>query len=138
MLTYTFLDPGSNTAFCTDKLLRELNVKGEPTTVSLTTMQGTNERITGSIIALKVLHLKEHTRLELQSANSRPKLPVSTANAAEQEEIQAWPHLSSVRLPRINVEVGLLMCCNTPEALQPREVIESRHGGPYATRTILG
>ena len=138
VLTYAFLDPGSNTTFCTDKLLRELNVKGEPTTISLTTMQGTNERITGSVIALEVLHLKKHTRLELQRVISRPKLPVSIANAATQEEIQAWPHLSSISLPRINAEVGLLIGCDAPEALQPREIIESRHGGPYATRTILG
>ena len=137
MLRYAFLDPGSDTTFCTDKLLRELNVKGEPTTISLTTMQGNNERI-GSIIALEVLHLKEHTRLELQRVLSSPKLPVSIANAATQEEIQAWPHLSSVSLPRIKAEVGLLIGCDAPEALQPREVIESRHGGPYVTRTILG
>ncbi len=37
--TYAFLDAGSNTTFCTEGLLQELNIKGKNTKLSLTTIQ---------------------------------------------------------------------------------------------------
>jgi hypothetical protein len=36
--TYVLLDAGSNTTFCTEELLNQLGVKGERTTVLLTTL----------------------------------------------------------------------------------------------------
>ena len=51
MLTYEFLDSGSNTSFCTDTLLRKLDAKGVKTTLSLTTMQTTNEAIECSLVS---------------------------------------------------------------------------------------
>ena len=35
--TYAFLDPGSNTSFCTDQLIERLGATGMKTTLSLTT-----------------------------------------------------------------------------------------------------
>ena len=37
--TYAFLDGDSNTSFITESLLTELGAKGDPTTLSLTTME---------------------------------------------------------------------------------------------------
>ena len=39
VVTYAFLDGGSNTSFITDSLLKKLVVKGTQTTLSLTTME---------------------------------------------------------------------------------------------------
>ena len=36
--TFAFLDPGSNTSFCTDQLIERLGATGMNTTLSLTTM----------------------------------------------------------------------------------------------------
>lgn len=36
------------------------------------------------------------------------------------------------------LEVGLLIGCNCPQALKPREVITGKADDPYAIRTLLG
>lgn len=46
-----------------------------------------------------------------------------------------WPYLEGVVLPDINAQVELLIGNDVPEALQ---VKESKDGGPYAIRTLLG
>ena len=40
--TYAFLDPGSNTTFCTDRLIEHLGAIGKKATLSLTTMDQDN------------------------------------------------------------------------------------------------
>ena len=65
VLTYAFLDSGSNTSFCTDALLRKLDAKGVKTTLSLTTMQTTNEAIVCSFVNLEVSDLSDHNLIEL-------------------------------------------------------------------------
>ena len=42
-LIYALLDSGSNTSFCTEDLLNQLNTKGERATLSLTTMRKSNK-----------------------------------------------------------------------------------------------
>ena len=42
-LIYALLDSGSNTSFCTEDLLKQLNTKGERATLSLTTMRKSNK-----------------------------------------------------------------------------------------------
>ena len=37
-----------------------------------------------------------------------------------------------------NQEVSLLIGANCVRALEPREVISSQNGGPYAFKTLLG
>ena len=36
------------------------------------------------------------------------------------------------------MQVGLLIGSDAPEILEPKQVIPSQNGGPYATRTIFG
>ena len=59
VLTYTFPNSGSNTSFCSDALLRKLDAKGVKTTLSLTTMQTTNEAIECSLVNLEVSDLSD-------------------------------------------------------------------------------
>ena len=37
-----------------------------------------------------------------------------------------------------NQEVTLLICVNCVSALEPRQVISSQNGGPYAFKALLG
>eukprot|EP00794_Sanderia_malayensis_P013101 gene13101-14442_t len=105
--TYTFLDAGSNTTFCTEGLLQELNVEGKKTKLSLTTIQ---------------------TKMF-----QRIVQPIS-----RQVDVDRWPHLKGINVKNINADIGLLIGSDVPEALQPKEARESRNGGPFASRTILG
>ena len=83
------------------------------------------------------MDLEEENAVELPCVFTRPKLPVSAKDKARQEDIDRWPHLSGVKLPTINSNVGLLIGSDVPEALGPKEIRPS-NGGPYATRAILG
>ena len=138
VLTYTFLDSGSNTSFCTDALLRKLNAKGVKTTLSLTTMQTTNEAIECSLVNLEVSDLSDLNIIELSMVYSRPSLPVSTNAIGTQEDVDRWPHLKGITVPNIEEEIGLLIGSNVPQVLQPVEVREGKNGGPFATHTVLG
>ena len=69
---------------------------------------------------------------------SRPSLPVSTAAIGTQEDVNRWPHLKGIDVPRIEAEIGLLIDSDVPQAMQPKELRESKNGGPFAMRTVLG
>ena len=136
--TYAFLDSGSNTSFCTEKLMRLLNLKGTKMTLSLTTMESANAPIETSYVNLEVLDLNEDNVVELPMVFSRPSLPISRDSIADQKDVNRWPHLKGINIPHIEAEIGLLIGSDAPEALQPIEVRESKNGGPFATRTVLG
>ncbi|KAK3735155.1 hypothetical protein QZH41_020254, partial [Actinostola sp. cb2023] len=138
VLTYAFLDSGSNTSFCTKELMRKLDVKGKATSLSLTTMQIANKQIECSLVSLEVTNLSNSNRVKLPMVYSRSSLPVSTDTIGTQEDVDRWPHLKGIKIPSIEAEIGLLIGSDAPQILQPKEVRESDNGGPYATRTVLG
>ena len=138
VLTYAFLDSGSNTSFCTEDLLKKLGTKGKKTTLSLTTMQTSNEPIECSLVDLEVSDLSDQNPIELPMVYSRPSLPVSTDTVGTQEDVSRWPHLKGIEIQRIEAEIGLLIGSDAPQVLQPKEFRESKNGGPFATRTIFG
>ena len=47
-------------------------------------------------------------------------------------------YLERIQVPHIDAEIDLLIGNDVPEVLQPKEVKESRDGGPYAVRTLFG
>ena len=137
--TYAFLDSGSNTSFCTEALLKQLNASGSPTNLSLTTIQGENVPIQCSLVSLKVCDLNAVNHIDLPVVYSRPSLPISPYAIGKDEDIYRWSHLKALSFPEIDAEVGLLIGSNVPEeALQPFEVHSSENGGSFATRTVLG
>ena len=136
--TYAFLDSGSNTTFCTDNLLKKLNIEGKATQFSLTTLGKHNQLTNGKQASLQVLHLNQNTKINLPNVISRPSLPASMHNAANQSDIKEWVHLHKLDIPKIDSEIELLIGNDVPEALEPQEVIRCEGYGPYAVRTALG
>ena len=136
--TYAFLDNGSTASFCSEELVRELGLSGRNTTISLTTMEKEQNKTDCCIVSLEVLDLDEVNLIELPSVFTREKLPVAAENIATQEDIDRWPHLSGIQLPKVDANVGLLIGSDAPEVLEPKEVRSSSQGGPYATKTVLG
>ena len=100
--TYAFLDSGSNTSFCTKDLLKRLDVKGEKTTLLLTTMQTSNKPVECSLVNLEITDLNDHNLIELPMVYSRPSLPLTTDTIATQEDVNWWPHLKGVSIPAID------------------------------------
>ena len=136
--TYAFLDNGSNASFCSEKLANQLNLSGKRTTLSLTTMERENSKTDCHVVSLEVLDLDEENLFELPVVFTRPNLPVTTESAANQQDVEKWQYLSEVKIPNIDADVSLLIGSDAPEILEPKEVIPSQNGGPYATRTTLG
>ena len=136
--TYAFLDSGSNTTFCTDDLLKRLGAQGKKTRLSLTTMQGENTPIECSLVSLKVADIEGTSDIELPLVYSRPTLPVPSDAISKQEDVNRWPYLHGVKIAHIDSDIGLLIGCDVPQALQPYEVRKGQNGGPFATRTALG
>ena len=138
LLTYAFLDGGSNTTFCSDQLLKDLGVRGIDTTLSLTTMERENSTKASSLVQLEVFDLDENNFIELLVVFSTPVLPISSESVPRQEDVDRWSHLKGIRIAEIDARVGVLIGHDVPKALEPKEVKESQDGGPYATRTLLG
>ena len=66
IVTYAFLDNGSDSSFCTECLAEQLGVKGIETVISLTTMEKKNSIINSSIIQhLEVSDLDENCSIDL-------------------------------------------------------------------------
>ena len=136
--TYAFLNTGSTASFCSEELANQLGLSGQETLLSLTTMEREDSKVNSSMVSLEVSDLEDEVLVKLPVVFTRSKLPVSSDNAAAQEDIDHWPHLSGVEILKIDAKVGLLIGCDTPEALAPKEVILSCNGGPYMTQTIFG
>ena len=107
--TYAFLDNGSNTSFCSEGLIEELGINGRATTLSLTTMESKNTSIKCSAIDLEVMDLKEETLVELPRVFTRPHLPVTVDNAANQGDVDRWPHLAGIKISKIDANVVCLL-----------------------------
>ena len=138
VVTYAFLDNGSNSTFCSEELLEQLGVEGRKTNLSLTTMTSENSPVETHIVSLEVYDLDEDEFVDLPSVYSTSKLPVTSRDIPEQGDVDKWPHLSDICVTRVNAEVGLLIGNDCAEALEPREVRQSKDKGPYALKTIFG
>ena len=125
--TYAFLDTGSNTTFYSEQLMQQLGLEGKKT---LETASALTEC---SVVNLEILDLNEEHMVELRKVFSRPNLPISRENVANQHVVDRWPRLRGIDIPSVDAEVGLLIGSDVPEALQPREVRKSKDGDPFAT-----
>jgi hypothetical protein len=81
----------------------------------------------------------EHNFIKLPNVFSRPMLPFDTENWVQPEDLDGWPHLQHLNLPRVDLQkVTLLIGQDVPDALVPLDVRKGPVGSPYATQTLLG
>ncbi|XP_024116907.1 uncharacterized protein LOC112138581, partial [Oryzias melastigma] len=136
--TYAFLDQGSTAVFCTESLMHKLNVEGRKSHILLRTM-GQEKIVDSHIInGLEVAAIQGHEFVALPKTYTQPSMPVQKCNIPLQSDLQKWPYLRDIHLPQINEEIELLIGVNVPKALEPLQVIQSEHDGPFAIRTMLG
>ena len=137
-VTYAFLDSGSNTTFCSNKLVETLGIEGEKTRLSLTTLSKQNCITSCNLFTLEVFDLDENYFVELPSVFSVPSLLVSKDSIPTQEDVISFPYLRDLQIQTIDSDIGLLIGCDVPKALEPHETRLSQGQGPFATRTIFG
>ncbi|XP_015748663.1 PREDICTED: uncharacterized protein LOC107328444 [Acropora digitifera] len=114
-------------------------IRGPRAKISLTTLEKKDSLVDSIIVAdLTISDLDENVFIKLPMLYTRPSIPVAREDIPTQDDVDKWPHLSGVHLPRVDAEVGLLIASDIPEVLDPLEVKHSEGGGPYASRTRVG
>ena len=122
--------------FCTEALRKQLGVSGPRTKISLTTLEKKDSLVDSIIVEdLTISDLNKNVFIKLPILYTRPSIPVARENIPSQHDVDKWPHLSGVHLPRVDAEVGLLIASDVPAVLDPLEVKHSEGGGPYTSRT---
>lgn len=139
--TYAFLDSGSSATFCTRKLLEKLDLKDVVhTRLSVSTLyEKKNEVDSLMVTGMEICDPDENYILLLPPVYTLNEIPASQEDIIKQEDLENWPHLQSVNFPEYDVDIGLMIGNNVPQAMEPWQVIHSPHeGGPFAMKTKLG
>ena len=118
--------------------METLGIEGEKTRLSLTRLGKQNCMTRCNLFSLEVSHLDENYFLELSSVFSVPSLPVSNDSIPTQEDVMSLPYLRDLRIQAINSDIGLLIGCDIPKALEPHETCISQGQGRFANRHIFG
>ena len=136
--TYAFLDPGSSATFCSEQLMRRLNLAGRQTHLLLQTMG--QERVVPaySVSGLEVSGINDNLFYKLPETFTQKKMLVNSVNLLNEGDLAKWPYLANIKIPSIMANVDLLIGSNAPKMLEPWEVVNSKGDGPYALRTALG
>lgn len=90
------------------------------------------------VFKLKVFNLDEHNFVELPNVFSTLKIPVSEESIHQKEDVNMYPNLKGILLPKIDACIGLLIGNGVPKALEPKEIRECTEQGPYAIWTMFG
>ena len=141
ILVYAMMDTQSDTSFITEKTAREIDVKGKPISLSITTLTSTQTKQALKFDGFKVRGYSSHEFVDLPSVYTRDAIPAERSHIPTQETAQRWPHLQGIsgKLPKLlNCEVGLLLGYDCSELFVPKETVTGKTNDPFALRTILG
>ena len=135
---FAFLDQGSTTSLCDRRLLDELDVTGEQTSFSLSTLTSSVPQV-GQKVDLQVSSVDDDGTPHLKNVLSVDKLPVGTNPVLGNRERRRWPHLQDLQFSSLGHEkVMLLIGVDAPEAFWVQDKRRGKPGEPYAVKTILG
>ena len=140
ILTYAFLDSGSDATFCLESLVQELDLKDtKPTTFTMTTVN-CEEKRTGHEVQLNMESLDGDVRFQLDHVLTTNSLPVTPRHMATNEEIRKWSHLDDVSLPETgDKKVTILIGSDRPDIIDKQlDKREGDYGQPSAVKTPLG
>lgn len=84
--------PGSSASFCTEHLMRKLNLTG-----------------TRGSILLQISSLDGQTFVDLPELYTQSSMPVNKNNILVKDDLMGYPYLERFQIPRINVEFELLI-----------------------------
>ena len=84
---------------------------------------------------------EEKVKVQLLSTYTQEDLPVDNTETARTEKLKTWSNLDKVKPVMIvddSIKVSSLIGANCVRALEPRKLISSQNGDPYAFKTLLG
>ena len=137
--TYALLDSGSTSSWYSESLAKRLDVIGSRVEVSLSTVETDSIRLSCCRVNLEVMDIAKVNVVELPEALTKDKLNVSTDCVSSQDDVDRWPHLLNIKVPKvIRSEVELFIGQDVPQALEPCEIRSCPGKGPYAMKTKFG
>ena len=139
---YALLDDASDTTFATTKVQQALGIEGVETELTLSTMSGKEVISVSRIYGLVAERLDRRAKVDLPKMYAKESIPCRGNQIPTPEMADKWPHLKKIKdkIPKLDdsIEIGLLIGCNCPKAIKPKEVITGKGEDPYAIRTLLG
>ena len=137
--TYALLDSGSDVSLCDRNLVEQLGVSGVERNFFMTTQEMKNSSKIGLEVGLTVEAIDGEGRLSIPRVWAIDSLNVSERSIPHENDVNKWPHLQDIRLPKIDQRrVRLLIGCNVPDAFVVSEERRGNEGEPYAAKTTLG
>ena len=105
-------------------------------------MLGREEICVQKISGLVAKRMDKRVEIELPKLYSRASIPFRRNQIPTPEVAKKWPHLMNVANKlhpyQSGIDVGILIGCNCPRAIKPREVVLGKGDDPYAVKTLLG
>ena len=140
IVTYAFLDGGSDASFCLESLVRALDSKDKkPTSFTMATVNCEYER-TGHEVQLNVKSLEGDAEFKLSRVLTTESLLIKPRHMAINEKIRKWPHFDDFSLPETgDKRVTILIGSDHPEIIDLQ--LDKREGEnvqPSAVRTPFG
>ena len=140
--TYALLDSCSQVKFMLEKLLRDLGVNGQKTSITIKPVNGeVNNKIT-LVEGLKVSGSRDDDNewIEIPKTFTKRYLPVDQDDIATPSKLKQWKYLEGIMdkiSKRDDTSEGLLVGANFTKALEPL-IIPSCDNGPYVFQVRLG
>lgn len=110
--TYAFLDNGSTSTFCTEALMRKLNLTGKKkkkSRICLLTMSPKTSVSTYIVKELEIFSLNGKRYHSLPNVYTQKTMPVNTTNIIKKENLTNWSLLTLIRLTTLKSR--LKWCC---------------------------
>ena len=73
---------------------------------------------------------------------TKSEIPATMQDTPQPGVVKKWPHLKQIAdcihpiIP--HAKIGLLIGTNCPKAIEPKDVVPSKNGGPFAIQTFAG
>ncbi|XP_047489107.1 uncharacterized protein LOC125039312 [Penaeus chinensis] len=136
--TLAFLDPGSTTTICSEKLMNELECKGKRVTYNLETLTGKRKVSSTVLKDIQISALTGNDLVALSNVHSQDNINICKGFMPSREDLNKWSHLKDLEIPQFDGEVNLLIGNNNLEAYRPLEIISGEEYCPIAAKTRIG
>ena len=139
LMTYAFLDGGSDTTICLRSLVEELSLESELTNFTLSTVNHQGKEH-GHQTCLDIEALDGRMKFTLDRVLTTESLPIGEKHFANNKELRKWPHLDGVSRPEIEEHrVSILIGSDRPDIIDDNsEIRRGARGQPYTVNTPLG
>ena len=139
IITYAFLDDGSDDSFISLELAQQLGTSYDNVLLKLTSATEKDKLVhSQKHYGLQIRPLYDNAFISIPSLLTREDLGISRDNIPTADTVTQFDHLcclSGAIPPLLDVPIGLLFGRDMPEILEPIEKIE---GIPFAVKTRIG